>query len=263
MAPGLRRGDEMKGRDLETSRSSWRAEFRNGALQILPVLVAAIPIGLLWGTLAAGKGISVLEAFLMSFLVFAGSAQFVALEIWQQPLPVLLLGFTALIVNARHVLMSASISRHIPDIPKKLHPLVAYLLADEMWALAEKRALTQHVSLAYFLGTALPMWFCWQASTAFGAWLGRSVGDPAAFGIDFAFAAMFIAIVMNFWKGARTGAVLAAASGAAVLAKLYVPGAWYIVFGGVAGAICAALLHSEEEDEANKAPLPDGVEQTP
>jgi 4-azaleucine resistance transporter AzlC len=222
-------------------------EARAGFADISPVLLAAVPIGLLWGTLAAGKGLSALEAWLMSALVFAGAAQFVALELWHQPLPVVLLAFTVFIVNVRHVLMSASFSRHIPDIPRRLHPAVAFFLVDENWALSEKRALTQHVSLAYFLGTALPMWLCWTVSCGLGAFLGTSVGDPAALGIDFAFSAMFIAILMGFWKGARTGAVLAVAAGLAAVAKLYVPGAWYIVIGGVAGAACAALLHSEEE----------------
>lgn len=227
----------------------WK-DFREGVLDIAPVLIAAVPIGLLWGTLAAGKGLSALEAFLMSSLVFAGASQFVALEIWQLPVPVLLLTFTAFIVNIRHVLMSASLSRHIPSIPKRLHPLVAYFLVDESWALSEKRALSQHVSLAYFLGTGLPMWLCWQASTTMGAVLGKSVGDPAAFGIDFAFSAMFIGILMGFWKGKRTGVVLAMAAFAAALAKLYVPGAWYIVIGGVAGALTAAVIHSEAEATA-------------
>lgn len=226
------------------------SDFREAALDISPVLIAAIPIGLLWGTLAAGKGLSALEAFLMSSLVFAGAAQFVALEIWHLPVPVLLLTFTAFIVNIRHVLMSASLARHIPSIPKRLHPLVAYFLVDESWALSEKRALTQHVSLAYFMGTALPMWVCWQASTTAGAVLGKSVGDPAALGIDFAFSAMFIGILMGFWKGKRTGVVLVAAGVAAALAKIYVSGAWYIVIGGVAGAVCAALIHSDAETEA-------------
>lgn len=229
---------------------SGSTEFRQGVADILPVLIAVVPIGLLWGTLAAGKGLSVIEAWLMSLLVFAGASQFVALEMWVQPVPVLLLAFTAFIVNIRHVLMSASISRHIPSIPRRLHPLVAYFLVDESWALGEKRALSQPLTLGYFLGTSLPLWICWNFSTVLGALLGRSLGDPAAFGVDFAFSAMFIAILMGFWKGRRTAAVLIVAGLAAALAKLWVPGAWYIVIGGLAGALCAAALHSEEEQAA-------------
>ena len=78
-------------------------EFRQGAFEILPVLFAATPIGLLWGTFAAGKGLSPLEAGLMSGSVFAGAAQFVALEVWRDPVPWILLTVTAFIVNIRHV----------------------------------------------------------------------------------------------------------------------------------------------------------------
>lgn len=225
--------------------SAWR-EARQGLADIWPVLFAAVPIGLLWGTLAAGKGLSALEALLMSGLVFAGASQFVALEVWQTPVPVFVLAFTVFIVNVRHVLMSASISRHIPGIPRRLHPLVAFFLVDESWALSEKRALKGRVSLAYFLGTGVPMWLCWAGASGLGAWLGKSVGDPAAYGIDFAFSAMFIGILMGFWKGSRTAAVLGVAAAAAALAKLYVPGAWYIVIGGVMGALCAAALPQED-----------------
>lgn len=227
---------------------TWR-EARQGVLDVAPVLVAAVAFGIIWGTIAAGKGLSTAESLLMSLLVFAGASQLVALEIWQTPPPVLLLALTVFIVNFRHVLMSVSLSRHLPHIPRRLHPLVAFFLVDETWALAEKRALGRPVSLAYFLGTALPVWVVWSAASAFGAFLGKGVGDPAAIGLDFAFAAMLIGILMGFWKGSRTLAVLAAAGVTAALTKLYVPGAWYVVAGGVAGALCAALLHRERAAE--------------
>ncbi len=224
----------------------YRREFLTGMTEVAPVLVAAVPIGLLWGTLAAGKGLTAFEAALMSLLVFAGAAQFVALEVWQDPVPVLLLTMTAFIVNTRHILMSASLSRHIEAIPRRFHPLVAFLLVDESWALSEKRAVNGSVTLPYFLGLTLPMLLSWTLSTGIGAMLGRSLGDPAAFGLDFAFSALFIAILMGFWKGPVTAAVLAVSGVVAAVVKLSIPGAWYIVAGGIAGAVCAALLHREE-----------------
>ena len=72
-------------------------EFRQGLVEVLPIVVAATPIGLLWGTLAAGKGLSAFETWLMSASVFAGAAQFVAIEVWRDPVPWLLLTVTALI----------------------------------------------------------------------------------------------------------------------------------------------------------------------
>jgi 4-azaleucine resistance transporter AzlC len=224
-----------------------RRDFLRGLTEVAPLLVAEIPIGLLWGTLAAAKGLSLFEAVLMSVAVNAGAAQFVAIDMWHDPVPVLLLTFTAFIVNIRHVLMSASLSRHFDGVRGVYRPFAAFFLFDESWALAEKRALTEPVTLGYFLGLSLPLALCWWVSTGMGALLGRTLGDPAAFGLDFAFSAVFIAILMGFWKGRRTAAVLVTSGAVAAAVKLATTGAWYVVAGGIAGAAVAALLHSEEK----------------
>ena len=229
-----------------------REDFRRGCLDILPIAAVAFPIGLLWGTLAVKEGLSPLEAGLMSASVFAGAAQFVALDLWRTPPPWLLLSFSVFVVNIRHVLMGASLSRHIGSIPKALRPLVMLLMVDEVWALAERRALSAPLTAAYYLGLGLPLWVNWLVSTLIGAVVGRALGDPHAYGLDFAFSALFIAILASFWKGPRTGAVLAASGLAAALAKLLVPGAWYIALGGIAGVSVAALL-AQPEVEADGA----------
>lgn len=66
---------------------SKRGEFRRGFFDILPILAAAFPIGLLWGTLAVKKGLSPLEAGLISASAFGGAAQFVAIDLWRDPVP--------------------------------------------------------------------------------------------------------------------------------------------------------------------------------
>jgi 4-azaleucine resistance transporter AzlC len=223
------------------------SEFREGAFDIIPVLVAATPFGLLWGTLAAGKGFSALEAWLMSATVFAGASQFVVLEMWKEPVAWAAVAITAFIVNIRLILLGASLSRATRHIASPWHPLMAFLMADENWAFAERRALKQPLTLKYYFGMAVPMWLAWTTSSAIGAAVGRSFGDAAGFGFDFAITAMFIGILTGFWKDSRTSAVLAASAVAAAMTKLYVPGALSIVAGGLAGVAIAALLHREEE----------------
>src|SRR6185312_2456003 len=87
-----------------------RAEIVAGIRDIWPVMVAAFPIGLLFGALCTGKGLSIAEAGLMSLLVFAGGAQFAAVELWTYPVPVAALVFSTALINARHVLMVASLA---------------------------------------------------------------------------------------------------------------------------------------------------------
>jgi branched chain amino acid efflux pump len=231
------------------AKSAW-TEFREGVADIAPVLVAAVPIGLLWGTLAVAKGMTALEAGLTSVSVFAGAAQYVAIDLWREPAPWLLLSATVLIVNIRHVLMGASLARHMGAIPSGWRAPLMFLMADENWAFSERRALTRPLTPSYYLGLGLPMIITWTTSSVIGAVVGRNLGDPAVYGFDFAFSALFIGILAGFWKGPRTGAVLGASAIVAAAAKLTVAGAWYIVLGGIAGVLVAAALHAEEEAEA-------------
>jgi 4-azaleucine resistance transporter AzlC len=232
----------------ETLPRSRAREFRRGFADILPIVLAAFPIGLLWGTLAGNEGLSPLETGLASATIFAGAAQFVAIDLWTNPAPWFLLTVTVWVVNLRHVLMGASLSRHLGNIPARALPLVIHLLVDEVWALAERRALHSALTLPYYLGLGLPLLANWTIATVIGAILGRGLGDPAAYGLDFAFSALFIAILAGFWKGPRTGAVLIAAAASAAAAKLYIPGAWYIAIGGMAGMLVALVLADHPDD---------------
>ncbi len=222
-------------------------DFRRGLADIAPVMAVAVPIGLLFGALATGKGLSTLEAGLMSATVFAGASQFVALELWREPAPWLLLTLTAVVVNFRHVLMSASFARHLGSFPPGQRLPAMFFLADEVWAFAERRALQGPVPPAYYWGLGLGLWATWTLGSLAGAVVGRSIGDPAAFGLDFAFTAMFIAILTSFWRGWRTGAVLLSSGLVAAVAKTFVPGAWYVVLGGLAGVAIAYALGEEAE----------------
>ncbi len=215
-------------------------ELSAGAFAILPIVIAAFPIGLLFGALAAGKGLSPLEVGLMSGMVFAGGAQFVALDIWQSPISISALTFSALLVNLRHMLMSASLGPKLTHFSPTQKILGFFFLTDEAWALAEHRALKCALTPLWCAGVALPLYFSWVISSALGAAIGSSLGDPGRFGLDFAFTAVFIALVMGFWKGPRTGAILAASGGAAVLTHMFIPGAWYIAAGALAGVFVAA-----------------------
>ena len=219
-----------------------RREFFRGLREILPVLVAAFPIGLLWGALAVKKGFSVGEATLASALVFAGSLQFVALDLWTNPAPWLLLGATAFIVNLRHVLMGASMSRHVESFPAASLPFVYFLLVDEAWAFAERRAVREKLNLPYYLGLTAPMLANWIVATLIGATVGLATGDPSIYGLDLAFASLFIAILAGFWKGPPTAVVLGSSAVAAVAVKHFLPGAWYIAAGGVAGVFAAVAM---------------------
>src|SRR3954467_12512774 len=152
-----------------------RHEARAGARDIAPAAIAAIPIGLLFGAVAVAKGLSPAEVTLMSVLVFAGGAQFAAIETWVYPIPIATLAFATLLINARHVLMGASLAPKM-RAPRWQKLIAFFVLTDESWALAERRALERPITLSYWLGTAAMLPLAWVGSTTFGALLGSLLG---------------------------------------------------------------------------------------
>ncbi|MDQ0562154.1 4-azaleucine resistance transporter AzlC [Rhizobium mesoamericanum] len=216
------------------------ADFLDGAKAILPLVVAVVPIGLVFGAVSVTKGLSALEATLMSALVFAGGSQFVAMDIWTHPASWAGVGFAALLVNIRHVLMSASLGTKMQAFSGWRRYAAMLFLADEIWAIAEFRTGVARLTPSWFAGIAMPFYLAWVASTRIGASLGAFLGGPAAIGLDFAFPAVFVVLAMGFWKGRETGSVLAASALAAVLVHQFVPGVWYIAAGALAG-LAAAL----------------------
>jgi 4-azaleucine resistance transporter AzlC len=217
-----------------------RGEFAAGAFTILPLLVAVVPFGLLLGTLAAQKGLSPLETALMGATVFAGASQFVAVEIWTTPPAVALLAATALMVNLRHVLMGAALAPHVRGWSRGAIYGGLFFMADEIWAFALRRGAETPLAPAYYLGLSLPLYLGWIATTTLGAIFGGVLQDPARYGLDFAFTAVFLALLVSLWKGRRTFYPWAAAALVAVAAYQLLPGVWYIALGGLAGTLVGA-----------------------
>ena len=217
------------------------AEFREAAIVTLPAMAAATPFAFLLGALATDKGLSTLETGLMSALVFAGSAQFIVLDTWQSPAPWLVIGLVTVIVNFRHVFMSASILRHMTAFSPGARCAALLVLADENWAFAEARAARGRLTPAYYAGLSGFFYLNWVVSAVVGAYVGRLIRDPRAWGFDFAFIAIFIGLIVGF--RARPGFVVTviASAGAATLVHLIQPGPLSIAVGAAAGILAAAI----------------------
>jgi 4-azaleucine resistance transporter AzlC len=221
-------------------------ERRDGWRDIAPVLIASLPIGLLFGALSVAKGLSIAETGLMSLLVFAGGAQFAAVELWAWPVPIGTLAFSALLINARHILMGASLAPKLRGFSLLQRLTGLHLLTDETWALAERRAMQRRVTPAYWFALAAILPVSWVGSTLLGAWLGSFLGDPRRLGADFAFTALFIGLTAAFWKGRVTGVAIAASGIASALVYVAFGPPWHVAAGAFAGIAGAYLAGSEE-----------------
>ncbi len=187
-----------------------------GARDSLPLLIAAAPFGILYGALAIGVGLSPAATLGMSLLVFAGSAQFIAVSLIAAAslAPVILL--TVFVVNLRHLLYATSLMPQVQNLPQRWRLPLAFWLTDETYAVVCNR-LQQPVGSEglryYYLGSALSMYGLWQLNTLVGIVAGQQIPDMTGWGLDVALVVAFIGIVVpglrNYahWACALTAAV--------------------------------------------------------
>ena len=240
--------------------STRRDDARRGLGDIWPAMLAAVPIALLFGALAAGKGLSSLEIMLMSLLVFAGGAQFAAVELWATPAPIGALVFSTLLINARHVLMSASLVPKLQGFSRWQTLAGLYYMADENWALAEKRARSHRLTPAYWFAMTVPFVLLFVAFATLGGIIGSVLGDPRRFGADFAFTALFIALVAAFWKGRVTFWTVAAAGIASALTYRFAGPPWHVLAGALSGLAAAWIAAGDGADAMPEPSKPEPVQ---
>ncbi len=220
-----------------------RAGFLRGARAALALAPAMAPFALVVGVAAAGKGLSLLELALMSMLVFAGTSQIVALELWNDPAPILGATLAAFVVNLRLAPMGAALSPWLDKLRGwRLWGTLATLV-DNSFALsiADQRAGGRDAAL--LLGMGLTLWVVWCLCTVLGHAAAGWVRLPAGHPVFFAALASVLAITVPLWRGVRSDLlpwlVAGLAALAAHLAGLGAP--WPVLAGALAGATAGAL----------------------
>lgn len=214
---------------------------KRGAQAMLPILPGAVAFGVLWGFLAGEKGLDTIETVAMSALVFAGAAQFLALELWAEPLPVLAIVTAVLIVNLRHVLMGPVLEPWLRALPPGRAALSLAVMTDESWSAAVADLRRGGQDAAFLPGAGLLLWAVWVTATL----AGRALGDVGplirAWGLDYLTTAFFVALLAGLWRGRGDLLPWLVAAAVAIAAGRVLEGGWHILAGALAGSLAGAL----------------------
>ncbi len=197
-----------------------RQQFLAGIKAQLPILLGTTPFGMIYGIAAIKAGLTPVQAIGMSMIVFAGSSQFVAAQLFHAQALGMVIVLTTFVVNLRHMLYSASIAPYVRHLTRPWKYALAFLLTDEAYAVSitnyrtASPEATQTTNKHWFtLGAGLTLWVSWQISTIVGVALGASV--PASWGLDFTLALTFIALLIPTLEDAPA---IAAALAAGIVA---------------------------------------------
>lgn len=177
-----------------TSKSYFWKGFRDGT----PFIFVAVPFGLLFGVFATEAGLTLVQTMAFTSTVFAGAAQFAALQLLQDNTPTVIIVVSALAVNLRMAMYSASLTPYLGSAPMWQRAFAAYLTVDQSYACSivrfEKEPdLSVPQRMAYFVGSVTPITPLWILGTYLGAVLGAQI--PESWALDFALPITFLAMI--------------------------------------------------------------------
>lgn len=222
------------------------SDFQRGFRANMPIGLSVMAYGSVLGILAAQKGLNWVEILFMNSAVFAGSAQFIMVDMWGMKLPIIEMTLAVLVINLRYLLIGASLEPLFESKSLRHKFLMMHLVADENWAvtLAEHRKGT--ATTWFLLGGGVSVYLAWSFGTLAGVLGGGAIANPEAYALDFAFTAVFTALAVGMWQGKGDLIPWGVAGMLAVVSEMLLPGKWYIVIGGVGGAVAAMFSKGEE-----------------
>lgn len=162
----------------------------------IPVMMGYIVLGMAFGMLLESKGYSFVYAFMMSFLIYAGSMQFVAINLLTAGASLLNAAIMTLLINARHLVYGLSMIKKFESMGR-LKPYMIFSLTDETYSLLVSAKTPQGCQEKFYLFWISFFNQCyWILGSVLGAWIGAMLTINTT-GLDFAMTALFVVIVLE------------------------------------------------------------------
>lgn len=169
--------------------------FWKGALAITPLSVAVLPWGFLVGSFAMEIGLNPFEGQALSAIIFAGSAQLVAVGMFKAGVGLGTMLLTTFFITSRHLLYSVSMRSKISQQSLRWRLILGFLLTDELFAIVGNHK-PERFNVWYAFGAGFSFYLVWNAATLVGIVAGSHIPNLEQYGLEFAVAATFIALVV-------------------------------------------------------------------
>lgn len=222
--------------------------MRRAVRDVSPLLIGVAPFGVIAGVAAVDAGLSPVQAYSLSPLIFAGAAQLATLDLLARDAAVAVVILTPLVINARHIMYSAALAPWFRPLPTTRKAGLAYLMTDQAFAMSILRyARTEEPigdRVAYYLGVALSLWLTWQVTSIIGIAVGG--GIPPEWSLDFAVPLVFLALLFPSITD-RPTAVAAVVGAAVAVAAADLPFNLGLPVGAMSGITAGFLVEARPE----------------
>lgn len=175
--------------------------FMKGFMIMLPLSIAALPWGILAGSMAINAGLSVAEAMAMPIFMFAGTAQLVSLGLVMAGAPIAMIIVSVFFVTSQHFIYALVFRKKIGKYPLKTRLALGFLLTDELFAI---RSSVNSSNRYYLIGAGFCFYFFWVIFNYAGIVVANTVPDLHKYHLDFSIVAIFIPIIIALTKNKAT-----------------------------------------------------------
>lgn len=225
-----------------------RRDVWDGFKQLVPIAMFVIAFGVAFGLAATQTGLDPSLSVLMSTLVFAGASQFAALELWGPEVPLFTLLITVFAINARHLLMGATLYPWLRHLSPARRYGVMLLASDANWAMSMQALTRGQPGMGLLLGGGLALWSFWVLGTWLGIYFGSAISDPKSLGLDMVMGCFLLAMVVGGEKNLRMLIIWIVAASSSLLAYWYLPANSHVVTGALAGGVLGAVWMDKSVD---------------
>jgi 4-azaleucine resistance transporter AzlC len=209
----------------------------------LPIILGYLPVGFAFGVLAVQAGMTPVTVGLMSYFVYAGSAQLIAAGLLAAGVGSGGIIITTFTVNLRHLLMSAAVTPYLKHWSKPLQAWFCFELTDETFAANIGRFASRGSADK---GETIGMNGCahmgWVAGSLAGSLFTFDIAQIRLYGLDFALPAMFIALLTPHFRIPRRALAVCFGASLSLIFALLGAGQWNVMLATVCGATLAAFL---------------------
>ena len=237
----------MLSRDKSPVELDW-SEVWGGFKQLLPISLFVVVFGVAFGLAAAQTGLDNGASLLMSTLVFAGASQFAALDLWGAQVPVVPLIVTVFAINARHLLMGATLYPWLRELPAAKRYGVMMVISDANWAMSMQAFNSGKSGVGLILGGGIALWAAWVLGSWLGVYFGSEIQDPVSLGLDMVMGCFLLAMVVGGQKNLRMLIIWSVAAVSSLLAYRYLPENSHVVVGALAGGLLGAVWMEKKHE---------------
>lgn len=213
-----------------------KRRWLRGAARAFPIVLGYLPIGFAFGVLAQKAGLSVGHVLAMSLFVYAGSSQLIAVGLFAAGTAPVSIILTTFIVNLRHMLMAAAISPHLKGWRKRDLAAFGFELTDETFAVHAASFVDHLPTRVEIFATNMVAQLAWVSGSWLGVSMGQLISDVRPYGLDYALAAMFIALLVVQLTNRVQVAVAVAAGVLSLGLKLAGLEQWHVIVATMIGA---------------------------